>query len=219
MDHSEDTQSTSVETTGSEITESIPKSNIPVNDVGDAGNMDKIRYILFGAQMREQEKWYTRLEQRTFKEINSLKDETRKRFDSLENYIKNEIDMFSDRLQTEQDDRTTSVKDISKELQEMNTMLEQRIVRLGNQLDNSSMNLRRQIMELSKNLSSELQQKYEDTSNVMEETSQELQANKVDRAVLSELFAEIAMRLTNDFPMDLDSQDMNGSDDNEIGSE
>ncbi|MCP4460571.1 MAG: hypothetical protein GY816_21495, partial [Cytophagales bacterium] len=138
---------------------------------------------------------------------------------SLENYIKNEIDMLNGRLQTEQDDRSKSVKDLSQELQEMNTMLEQRIVRLSNQLDNSSMNLRRQIMELSKNLSSELQQKYEDASNILEESSQELQTNKVDRTVLSELFAEIAMRLTNDFPMDLDPQNMNESGENEIESE
>ncbi len=215
MDHSQDIQNTSEEQASSEIAESAPKSRMSVNDIADTGNMDKIRYILFGAQMREQEKWYTRLEQRTFKEINSLKEETKKRFDSLENYVKNEIDMLSDRLQTEQDDRNSSVKDLSKELQEMNAMLEQRIVRLGNQLDKSSMSLRRQIMELSKNLSSELQQKYEDTANVIEESSHELQTNKVDRTVLSELFAEIAMRLTNDFPMDLDSE----ADDNEIGSE
>ena len=212
MDHSEDIGSKPLEQTSSEITASKLKANIPATDLADAGNMDKIRYILFGAQMREQEKWYTRLEQRTFKEINSLKEETRKRFDSLENYIKNEIDMLSDRLQTEKDDRTTSVKDLSNELREMNTMLEERIARLGNQLDNSSMNLRRQIMELSKNLTDELQQKYEDTSNMMEESSQELQTNKVDRTVLSELFAEIAMRLTNDFPMDLDTV----ADDSEI---
>jgi len=219
MDYSQNIESTSAKRPGSEITASKPKADVPVNDGSDAGNMDKIRYILFGAQMREQEKWYTRLEQRTFKEINSLKEGTRKRFDSLENYIKNEIDMFSGRLQTEQDDRTTSVQDLSKEIQTMNTLLEQRIVRLGNQLDNSSMNLRRQIMELSKNLSNELQQKYEDASNVMEESSQELQTSKVDRTVLSELFAEIAMRLTNDFPMDLDSQNMDGSDDTQIESE
>jgi len=219
MEHSQDNKNASVANTGSEIAASKPESRFPVNDAGEADNMDKIRYILFGAQMREQEKWYTRLEQRTFKEINSLKEETRKRFDSLENYIKDEIDMLSDRLTTEQDDRTSSVKDLSKELKEMNNMLEQRIVRLSNQLDNSSMNLRRQIMELSKNFSSELQQKYEDASNTLEESSQELQTNKVDRTVLSELFAEIAMRLTNDFPMDLDLQNMNESDDSEIGSE
>ena len=219
MDYSQDIESTSTEKTGSEITTSTPKSPMPMNDAGDADNMDKIRYILFGAQMREQEKWYTRLEKRTFKEINSLKTETRKRFDSLEKYIKDEIDMLNDRLQTEQDDRSASVKDLSKELQEMNTVLEQRIVRLSNQLDNSSMNLRRQIMELSKNLSSELQQKYEDTSDILEESSNELRTNKVDRTVLSELFAEIAMRLTNEFPMDIDPQNINESDDDEIGDE
>ncbi len=216
MDHSEDTENATMENAGSEITATNkPKTQIPSNELGDAGNMDKIRYILFGAQMREQEKWYTRLEKRTFKEINSLKEETRKRFDSLETYIKNEIDTLNGRLQSEQDDRTSSAKDLSKELQAMNTMLEERIARLGKELDNSSMNLRRQIMELSKNLSDELQQKYEDASNVMEQSNQDLEANKVDRTVLSELFAEIAMRLTNDFPMDLDPE----SDDSEISSE
>ncbi len=116
MDHTQEIESIPLKKTVSEITESRHKSRTSVDDIGDADNMDKIRYILFGAQMREQEKWYTRLEQRTFKEINSLKEETKKRFDSLENYVKNEIDMLSDRLQTEQDDRNSSVKDLSKEL-------------------------------------------------------------------------------------------------------
>ncbi len=49
-------------------------------------NLDKVRDILFGSQMRDNERRFGRLEERLAKEAGDLRDETRKRLDSLEVY-------------------------------------------------------------------------------------------------------------------------------------
>jgi hypothetical protein len=79
--------------------------NRPQISSGDAlgsGNLDKIREILFGTQMREYEKQITRLEERLVKECSSLRDDTRKRLDSLETYIKQEVESLTELAKKQQ---------------------------------------------------------------------------------------------------------------------
>jgi DNA repair exonuclease SbcCD ATPase subunit len=163
--------------------------------VDEGASIEQIRDILFGAQIRDFEKRFARVEQRLIKEITSLKDESRKRFDSLESYIGKEVESLSDRLKAEQDKRTESVKELSGQLKDTNKLLEKRAGKLDDQLGKSSRELRQQILEQYKNLSDEIQQKHEETSVMLEQLAQELRAEKVDLATLSELFAEIALRL------------------------
>ena len=47
------------------------------------GNLDKVRNILFGAQSRDYERRFARLEERLAKETADLRDDMRRRFDSL----------------------------------------------------------------------------------------------------------------------------------------
>src|ERR1044072_4141706 len=78
------------------------KATTTNEELGGAGNIDKIRDILFGVQMRDYEKRFARREQRLMKEESDLRDETRKRFDSLEQYIKEEMEALVERVTTEQ---------------------------------------------------------------------------------------------------------------------
>jgi hypothetical protein len=163
--------------------------------VDEGASIEQIRDILFGAQIRDFEKRFARVEQRLIKEVTSLGDESIKRFDSLESYIGKEVESLSDRLKAEQDKRTESVKEISGQLKDTNKLLEKRAGKLDDQLEKSSRELRQQILEQYKNLSAEIQQKHKETSVMLEQLAQELRAEKVDLATLSELFAEIAARL------------------------
>src|SRR3954469_18935084 len=84
----------------------------------EASNIDKIRQILFGNQMRDYEKRFSRLEERLLKESADSRDETRKRFDALETFIKNEFEAVSERLRVEQRTREESAQGLSRDLQE-----------------------------------------------------------------------------------------------------
>src|SRR6202453_5406821 len=60
----------------------------------EGANVDKIRDILFGSQMRDYEKRFVRLEDTVTKAIDTLREDMTKRLDTLSNYIKEETDSF-----------------------------------------------------------------------------------------------------------------------------
>ena len=57
---------------------------------GGGGNVDKIRDILFGTQMRDYESRFASLEETLSKETVEIRETSRRRFDQLENYIHKE---------------------------------------------------------------------------------------------------------------------------------
>ena len=162
-----------------------------------AGNVEKIRDILFGTQMREYEKRFVRLEDRMQKEMNSIKDELQKSFESLEKFMKKEFELLNERLEKEQDDRSNSVKKLNEELKDMSTSIEKKIIQTEDKLNKRSRELHEQILTQSKSLSDDIRQKHETISELLDKEAQELRIDKVERADLSELLMEMAMRLSN----------------------
>lgn len=77
------------------------KKPLPGGDIVGAGNVDKIRDILFGSQMRDDELNSLRMEERIAKEISGLREESTNRFDTLEGYLNEELEALSDRLKGE----------------------------------------------------------------------------------------------------------------------
>lgn len=167
--------------------------------LAESGNIDKIRQILFGNQMRDYEKRFSRLEERLLKESADLRDETRKRFDSLETFIKNELEAVSERLRAEQRTREESAQSLSREMQEASKSLEKKLGQADEQNSRSQRDLRQQILDQSKNLSDEIRQKHEEISAMLAREVAELSRDKTDRSALAALFSEVALRLNDDF--------------------
>jgi hypothetical protein len=167
--------------------------------LNETSNIDKIRDILFGVQMRDYEKRFSRLEERLLKESQDLRDETRKRFDSLETFVRSEFEAVTGRLQSEQRTRDESVQHLSRDLQETGKNLERKLAQFDEQTTRTQRELRQQILDQSKNLSDEIRQKYEELSALLNREVAELGDAKTDRASLASLFTEVALRLNNDF--------------------
>ena len=119
---------------------------------GRAGNVDKIRDILFGSQMRDYEKKFIRLEERLGKESAELREDMKRRFASLETFIKNEVDALSDRLKTEQSERAESGKELARELKDTNKAWEKKTGQMDDQSAKAQRELRQHILEESKRL-------------------------------------------------------------------
>ena len=83
-----------------------------------AGNVDKIRDILFGSQMRDYEKKFGRFEERLAGETAELREEIKRRFASLEAYVKNEFTALADQLKAEKGERVEADKELGRELKE-----------------------------------------------------------------------------------------------------
>ena len=175
---------------------------VPVTVAGaetaGAGNLEKIRDILFGAQVHDFEKRFTRLEERLLKETSDARAETKKRFDALEAFIKKEVESLSERIKTEQSERTESGKEISRELREAARGLEKKLAQLDDVTTRSQRELRQQILDQSKALTEEIRTRVRESATALSKELKELRSEKTDRAALAGLFTEAAMRLSND---------------------
>jgi hypothetical protein len=165
----------------------------------EAGNVDKIREILFGGQMRDYDKRFSRLEERLLKESTELREDSRKRFEALELFVNKEFAALASRLQSEQQNREGSVQAVARELQEAIRSLDGKLTQFSNQTTETQHDLRQQLLEQSKNLNEEIRRKYDDISATLAREFAELNNDKADRSALSSLFTELAMRLNNDF--------------------
>ena len=67
-------------------------------------NLDKIRDILFGAQVRDHERRFAKLEAQLLAEAAQLRNDLKERFASLEQYIRKEVDTVTGRLTAEEQD-------------------------------------------------------------------------------------------------------------------
>ena len=170
---------------------------VPIEAAG-TGNLEKIRDILFGAQVQDFDKRFQRLEDRLLKETSDARAETKKRFDALEAFLKKEVDSLSERIKTEQAERTESGKEISKELREAARSLEKKLAQLDDVTSKAQRELRQQILDQSKALTEEIRGRIRETAAALTKELRELRSEKTDRSALATLFTDAAMRLSSD---------------------
>jgi hypothetical protein len=164
-----------------------------------AGNVDKIRDILFGSQMRDYEKKFTRVEERLGRETAELREEIKRRFATLEAYVKNEVTALADQLKTEKGERAEADKELARELKDSAKAWEKKASQIEEQTAKALRDLRQQVLEESKRLTEEMEQGHKELIGALEKESQELRATLTDRLALADLFAEVALRLKNEF--------------------
>jgi methyl-accepting chemotaxis protein len=165
------------------------------------GNLDKVRDILFGAQMRDYDRRFTRLEERLLKEVSDARDDARRRFDQIENFFKQELAAMGERLRSESSQRAQATEDITRELRDTSKAINQKLSQMDEQASQTNREIRQQLLDQSKNLSDEIRQKYEELAAALTREARELRSDKADRAALSNLFTELAMRLNNEFKL------------------
>jgi hypothetical protein len=167
-------------------------------DAAGGANLEKIRDILFGAQVNDFEKKFARLEERLLKETAEARAETKKRFDALEGFIRKEVESLAERVRGEQEERMDASKDLSRELRETAKGLEKKLGSLDEQTTRSQRELRQQILDQSKALTEEIRTRIRESATALSKELKELRAEKTDRTALAGLFTEAAMRLTNE---------------------
>jgi len=170
-------------------------------DNHEAANVDKIRDIIFGSQMRDYEKRFNRLEERLTADAQSLREDTKKRFDTLEAFLHKEIDALNQRVKAEKSERIDALKDLSRELRETSKAIEKRLAQIEDQLSKETAALRAQILEQSKQLSGEIASKHRALANDLDRETQNLRNEKVDREAMADLLSEFALRLKGDLKL------------------
>jgi DNA anti-recombination protein RmuC len=194
------------------------------------GNLDKVRNILFGAQSRDFERRFGRLEEALAKETSEIRAEMRGRFDALEGHVKRELESLADRLKAEeaernvamrevtgqvrdtakafneklkaeQSERSDALNELSSELRTTANGIDRRVAQLDEQMSRANRELRDQLQEQGRRHSDELRGKSEELWAALAKAIQELRRDKTDRAALAALLTEVAMRLNDEFKL------------------
>ena len=179
-----------------------PKPNTnSEGEVREGANVDKIRDILFGSQMRDYDKRFTRLEERLAKDAEAMRDDFKKRFDTLEGFVQKELESLTQRLKSEKSERSEALKEAARELRDTAKALEKRLGQLDDQMAAGNSELRGRMLEQSKALTAEIAAKHRDISASLDREVQVLRTDKTDREALADLFTELAMRLKNELTL------------------
>jgi hypothetical protein len=166
---------------------------------GGGGNVDKIRDILFGSQMRDYEARFTSLEEALLKETAEIRETNRRRFDQLENYMKGEFEALQTRLKAEREERSDMGSQQSRELTELSESFGRRLRDLDDRGAIVERDLRNQLLQQSRDFGDQLSARHDEISALLEKRFQELRQGKTDRAALATLFTEVALRLNDQF--------------------
>jgi hypothetical protein len=166
-----------------------------------SGNVDKIRDILFGSQMRDYDKKFARVEERLGREMSDLREEIKRRFASLEAYMKNELTAQTDQLKAEKSERVEAEKELASELKENSKAWEKKAASMEEQSAKALRDLRQHVLEESKRLTEEMELKHKELAGDLEKEEQDLRATLTDRMALADLFGEVSLRLKNEFKL------------------
>ena len=177
----------------------VDSKAVPMED--SSGNIDKMRDILFGGQMRDYDRRFTRLEEKLAQETADLRDDVRRRLTALEQFVKGETSSLADRIKTENEERTDATRDLSRELREHAKAFEKKAGVLDDQIGRVQRELRQQILELHQQMTDDLRRKIEDVLTRLGQESAELRHDKADRSTLANLLTEMAMRLNNELTL------------------
>src|SRR5580704_11033506 len=161
-----------------------------------AGNIDKIRDILFGSNMRDYEHRFARLEEALKKESLDLRETTRRHLEALEGFVHKEFAALEARLNSERDERSESHSRLASDLSSASTSILRKIGEMENHEAQAQREIRNDLLQQSKELTDAIRNKGEELIALLERRAQELQHSKTDRAALAGFFNDVALRLT-----------------------
>lgn len=163
--------------------------------------MDKIRDILFGPQIRDYDKRFSRLEERLAKEAADVREELKRRFASLEGLLKNELGVLADAIKAEKVERGEADKELGRELRDSVKHGERKNAQAEEQAAKTGRELRQLVADEAKRLADEIELKHKEIKGALDKEARDLRTGLTDRLALADLFTEVAMRLKNEFKL------------------
>lgn len=158
-------------------------------------NLDKVRDILFGGQMRAVETRIQGLEERLLRDQQALRADFLRQVGELEAFARKEVQELADRIAGERQKRVEDLKSLSAELREGIRAIEKRHVKLEEATNLADAGLRDQLLLQAKAMSADLNKLSDRLSTELTRSHQELKSTKTDSAALAGLFTELASRL------------------------
>ena len=193
----------------------------------ETAQMEQVRELLFGAQLKDMETRFKRQEERFLREMADTRDALKTRLDSLENFMKSETSSTLHRLKEEQGEREETLKaeqrersegfkseqrerseavaQVMKELGSSVEALERKIAKVSSTLDTTERELRQLLLSESSGLSTAIDEKYQESLRVIANTASQIRHDMVHRSALSGMLTEVAVKLSGQWTSELGS--------------
>lgn len=172
----------------------------PAADGADR-NVDQIRDILFGGQMRDYERRFQELNQRLEADLARLRDAQDKRLAQIDKRIDDQLDKLGKLLRQEIQDRNSAVDDLESRLQQAartaRAEINKSLDALGQEIAASDERQRAALADAQAGLQAHIGE----TESALSRSGAELRAEKVGREDLAALLTEFALRLKGDFDL------------------
>ena len=182
----------------SEVESTDPFAVAPVGNGGTPASpgeivgVDKIRDLLFGNQMQDYDRRFSKLEERFLQRFKDMEAETTRSFGAHETNSKKQFDSLTAQLREEKDVRGDADKDIDRNLREHNQTLEKRLRALSDQVAQLERDLSDRLSREAQALHDEIKRRNDDAQHALERMFAELSNVKTDRNLLAGLFVEVA---------------------------
>ncbi len=167
--------------------------------VDESQNVERIRDILFGSQMRDYDGRFQRLEEKLGHEAAALRGDLQHRLEALEGFMRGEFESMSNRLRAENTERNQALGKLAHDLSETARGLELKLSNLDNQAAQDIRDLRQQLLDQSKTLSAEIAEKHQQMKTGLEQEAQQIRGAMTGREALAEMLSEVSLRLKNEF--------------------
>lgn len=166
----------------------------------EVNNVDKIRDILFGNQMKDYDAKFSRLEERLQAEAVELREDLKRRLASLEAYAKGEFAALTELVQSEKDERQQADKGLSTELKDHIKIWEKRSQQFEAQNEKAHRELREQLLNEANRLGEEIRQKTKELAVSLGREADSLRSSLTPRQQLAEILAQMALQLRGETP-------------------
>lgn len=180
----------------------VSDKKIPAADTNGAErNVDQIRDILFGGQMRDYERRFQELNERLEADFDTLRQDQERRFAQLDKRLDEQLEKLGRALRQEVSDRTAATDEIESRLLQgaraHRSELAGAVDTLNHDLSAAEDRLRAALNELD----AALKEQGARLNQTLTRSRDELRGDKVGREDLAALMTELALRLKGDFDL------------------
>lgn len=173
----------------------------PATDGAADRNVDQIRDILFGGQMRDYERRFQELNQRIEADLARMREAQDKRIAQIEKRIDDQLEKLGKLVRQEIDDRNGAVADLESRVQQAartaRAEINKAIDGVSGEVAQSDERLRAALADLHDTFAARVG----DAESALSRSGAELRAEKVGREDLAALLTEFALRLKGDFDL------------------
>ncbi len=167
----------------------------PEADEHEGENIDTVRDILFGAQMRTVDRRLAQIESRFQRDLETTKKDLTQKLDTVEAWAKKQVDSLDEKVKAERQKRTDELKALRTDMRNGLRDLDKALNKLDDATTRSDAEIRDSILQLSKSLSSDIDALSDRLTADIDRYVAELRFEKTDTASLVELFTDVAHRL------------------------